>query len=381
MKWLLSRTTLGRTSKQRGFVDPFANSLYVILTMAAILAGGETPNENYVINCLNTQDYLYKCLWKLPGYPAWCEGINNSFYQERKNSCKQLVLDELFNSVRSVFCQTQDCTGIELSEPSVTALSNAQTQCDTTPTSPAGPSFPIPVQLPPSLAHLNSLLSAAVAGDLTCPGGAPTACTGYTYSDWSPSTCPASGQQTRQQTGFLPAGCSGTPTTPMEPLTRQCTAVPSGPTTYSGNYSVQGTVKRFIDKYTCSCTLTLDGNIAATVNVAGDNTYTGTVTWSNGYGKLTGCGTTPTGFDACYDVYSGQTWTTNWPDIPAGGALPVRFGFFGAGGLCGQTTTFTATSLTDTSMSGTASMTTSVANQTLCRVENGTGQFTLQRNN
>ena len=46
------------------------------------------------------------------------------------------------------------------------------------------------------------------------------ACTSFTYSDWTPGTCPASGTQTRTITGSLPAGCSGgTP----EALTQSCT--------------------------------------------------------------------------------------------------------------------------------------------------------------
>ena len=60
-----------------------------------------------------------------------------------------------------------------------------------------------------------------------------TACTGYTYSPWSACT---NGSQSRTQTGTIPTGCVGTPsTTPV--LTQKCGALysvsitPPGPTT------------------------------------------------------------------------------------------------------------------------------------------------------
>ncbi len=61
---------------------------------------------------------------------------------------------------------------------------------------------------------------AGAIATLGCPGGT-TACTGYTYSAWSPATCPASGQQTRTATN-APAGCTGTPPTAAV-LTQSCT--------------------------------------------------------------------------------------------------------------------------------------------------------------
>lgn len=335
MKRLWSRPkTCGRIVKQRGYFDPFANSLYAIVIMTWFLSGGNAPVESF-IECLNKQDSQYQCI--TPGRICISPtSVNEATYRSQRDQCKSQILT-MFSLILNDFCNTRDCTGIKLSEPAATVKDNARTQYY-------------------------------------------AACTDYTYTDWSPSACPANGQQTREVTGYLPQGCAILPPAPPE-LTKQCTPAPSGPATYSGYYSVEGTVNRFIDKYTCSCTLTMGGNITATVDVAPDNTYTGTVAWSNGFGKLSTCGTTPVGFDACYDVYSGQTWTTNWPDIPLGGTLPMKFGFFGAGGLCGQSTLFTETTLTDSVISGTAGMTTLVADQTLCRVENGTGQFTLQRNN
>jgi hypothetical protein len=55
----------------------------------------------------------------------------------------------------------------------------------------------------------------------------PTACTSFTYGNWS--TCDATGHQTRTWTG-VPAGCTGTP--PAAQLTQTCTNVPSACTGY-----------------------------------------------------------------------------------------------------------------------------------------------------
>lgn len=47
-----------------------------------------------------------------------------------------------------------------------------------------------------------------------CPADCPRPCTSFTYSDWSPATCPASGTQTRTVLTSSPSGCSGgTPVT------------------------------------------------------------------------------------------------------------------------------------------------------------------------
>ncbi len=61
---------------------------------------------------------------------------------------------------------------------------------------------------------------------------APVACTGYTYSAWSPSVCPASGQQTRTVAANTPSGCTGTPSTAAV-LTQSCTPSPVACTGYT----------------------------------------------------------------------------------------------------------------------------------------------------
>ena len=71
---------------------------------------------------------------------------------------------------------------------------------------------------------------AGAVATLGCPGGT-TACTGYTYSAWSPATCPASGQQTRTATK-TPAGCTGTPPTAAV-VTQSCTPAPVACTGYT----------------------------------------------------------------------------------------------------------------------------------------------------
>lgn len=48
-----------------------------------------------------------------------------------------------------------------------------------------------------------------------------TACV-YKYSDWTPSPCSISGQQTRTMISISPSGCVGTP----PPLTQSCTYIP-----------------------------------------------------------------------------------------------------------------------------------------------------------
>ena len=52
-------------------------------------------------------------------------------------------------------------------------------------------------------------------------------CTSFTYSAWTPATCPASGQQTRTVVSSAPAGCTGG--NPV--LTQACTPPPTNPVT------------------------------------------------------------------------------------------------------------------------------------------------------
>ena len=54
-------------------------------------------------------------------------------------------------------------------------------------------------------------------------GPPPPTCTSFTYSEWSPSTCPINETQTRTITSSSPSGCTGgTP----DPLTQSCTYTP-----------------------------------------------------------------------------------------------------------------------------------------------------------
>jgi hypothetical protein len=64
----------------------------------------------------------------------------------------------------------------------------------------------------------------------TCTPGAPT-CTSFTYSDWTPSVCPAVGEQTRAVVSSLPSGCTGGTSV----LTQTCT--PAAPACTSFTYS------------------------------------------------------------------------------------------------------------------------------------------------
>jgi hypothetical protein len=68
-------------------------------------------------------------------------------------------------------------------------------------------------------------------GDINSkPAPAPVACTDYTYSDWT--ACDANGQQSRTQTGLLPAGCTGTPSA-APVLTQSCTPSSAACTDYT----------------------------------------------------------------------------------------------------------------------------------------------------
>ena len=58
----------------------------------------------------------------------------------------------------------------------------------------------------------------------------PATCTGFTYSAWTPATCPASGQQTRTVLSSTPAGCTGG--NPV--LAQTCTPPPPPPVTCTG---------------------------------------------------------------------------------------------------------------------------------------------------
>ncbi len=83
---------------------------------------------------------------------------------------------------------------------------------------------------------LNDLASGAFhpenmpAGPGGTPPPPPATCTGFTYSDWTPATCPASGQQTRTVVSSTPAGCTGG--NPV--LTQTCTPPPPPPVTCTG---------------------------------------------------------------------------------------------------------------------------------------------------
>ncbi len=61
----------------------------------------------------------------------------------------------------------------------------------------------------------------------TPPPPPPVTCTGFTYSAWTPATCPASGQQTRTVVSATPAGCTGG--NPV--LTQTCTPPATNPVT------------------------------------------------------------------------------------------------------------------------------------------------------
>ncbi len=77
----------------------------------------------------------------------------------------------------------------------------------------------------------------------------PRICTSFTYTTWSPSICPASGQQTRTVSASSPSGCSGG--NPV--LTQSCTYVSEPQTCTSFNYSdwsscpVSGTQTRTVN--------------------------------------------------------------------------------------------------------------------------------------
>ena len=62
-----------------------------------------------------------------------------------------------------------------------------------------------------------------------------TACTDYTYSAWS--ACDTNGQQSRTQTGYLPANCTGTPSA-QPVLTQTCNYVPPAPPPPTGTMPV-----------------------------------------------------------------------------------------------------------------------------------------------
>lgn len=56
--------------------------------------------------------------------------------------------------------------------------------------------------------------------NVTCSGGTPSACTDFNYSVWG--ACQSNNTQTRTYSGYLPAGCTGTPSgTPV--LSQSCT--------------------------------------------------------------------------------------------------------------------------------------------------------------
>lgn len=423
---LLSRSTPGRISRQCGFVDPFANSLYAFVIMTWFLAGGYTPVGS-LIECLDKQDSQYRCI--TPGLICISPtSVNEATYRAQRNQCRSQIMHS-FNIAIDYFCYTHDCTGIKLSEPAATVKDNARTQCDTS--SGSATSSPTPLNLPANMANLNSLLSAAGAGNLTCPGttnqctgysysdwspcsasgqqsrqqtgflpagctGTPPglpelyrvctpACTGYLYTDWTPSVCPANGQQTRQQTGFDPVGCTGTPPGPPE-LTRQCTPAPSG-TVYKGPYRIQTTMTRQKDRdfviYTCTCTFTKTGNITATFTVAPDNTIRGTATNSDLTTSLSSCRTDPAGMDACYPEGGtsepplgfsfGSVFFGTMPNITA-----WDFGGEGSASLCLNRTDISGT-VSDTSISGTLTIRQYDPTDKSCSVSTSSSQILLQR--
>jgi hypothetical protein len=80
-----------------------------------------------------------------------------------------------------------------------------------------------------NIAEINAGTNPGDGGSTPAP--APVACTDYEYSAWS--ACDANGQQTRTQTGLLPANCTGTPSA-QPVLTQSCTppSVPVACTDY-----------------------------------------------------------------------------------------------------------------------------------------------------
>ncbi|MDD3083630.1 MAG: hypothetical protein PHP82_01270 [Candidatus ainarchaeum sp.] len=68
---------------------------------------------------------------------------------------------------------------------------------------------------------------------MSCPNDCPPTCTSFTYSSWSPSTCPSSGVQTRTIVSKSPTGCVGG--APV--LSQPCTYVPSICTSSNWVYS------------------------------------------------------------------------------------------------------------------------------------------------
>ena len=128
----------------------------------------------------------------------------------------------------------------------------------------------------------------------------PLICTSFTYTDWSPTTCPSNETQTRTVTSLSPSGCAGgSPTTtqsctytppagdttpPSTPTNLTATAISSSQINLSWNASTDDTAVTGYNIYRCtgaSCTpaltTTVTGTSYSNTGLTAETTYTYTV--------------------------------------------------------------------------------------------------------
>ena len=171
--------------------------------------------------------YLSKLIRKNPDFKRDCQNIFSITDPDKRQAC-QTRMEDMANEAAQV-ALTISCYYRYL-----WIVAHTQAEIDCSGTSSSSSATPSSAEF---LSH-GSLSDATASEFPYCPG-TTTPCNSYTYSDWSPVPCPADGIQTRTATSS-PQGCTpdtGNTGVPEEPLTQTCT--PAAPCT-DYNYTSWG---------------------------------------------------------------------------------------------------------------------------------------------